>query len=114
MYKVITKDSPFEIKTYWCTELEIAKEIATEIEHRLRVRASVVEVPDKDFWTSSAGGDTVTLPLKNNINFSCSYDELIDALMHEHNNVAMINARNEIFCFNTDDDSLRQNNAYRH
>jgi hypothetical protein len=114
MYKVTEMNDFFKLKTYWCTELQIAEEIAKDIEDRFRIRMSITEVPDKDFWTSYANGDMITLPLKNNINFSCSRNELIDALLHEQNSIAKINAYSEIFCFNTDDDSLRQNNAYRH
>lgn len=107
MYKLLVADSDFSIKTYWCSDLSIAKEVSRELQQRFRRNCSVVEVPEKLLWQSDSDS-AEPFKLKNNIEIYCSFSELRDAIYHSRNNILKIKAADEIFCCEADEDLICQ------
>jgi len=119
VYKLVpTNEVP--LKTYWCSDLQVAEEVASEIAGRFGCDCEIVDVPSKHCWVPEDLLEAVfsyprrvrAFQLKNNLNFGCFQEQLEDALSHANGDILKIKDRQEIFCFQANDPFWQRHYLY--
>ncbi len=100
MYKVIP-DHDLVLKTYWCTSLDLAAQVAEDLERRFRCSCRIEDVPEKKQWQSCSEAPK-RFTLSDGVELRCTTNEFSDATAHVRDNVLKIHA-DEIFCFPAED-----------